>query len=222
MGSLPQKLDPIHLWWLLSVIVLYNISGFVAGAAGLTLGEKHLDLLIIGDSMCKKLIHFFCIAIACCAVGIAQADDWKDESGKGKQKEYKEYQKDIDKERKKDWKERNKERKERGKEWKAERDYGGQSYFQRQGYSRLNIPQGHYPPPGECRIWFPDRPPGHQPPPTKNCSQVPPGAWVIQHPEDDQDHVHVTAYEIENPGNIIAVGEFEIGTGLFVRVILDY
>ena len=27
------------------------------------------------------------------------------------------------------------------------------------------IPAGHLPPPGECRIWFPDRPPGQQPPP---------------------------------------------------------
>ena len=27
------------------------------------------------------------------------------------------------------------------------------------------IPKGHMPPPGECRIWFPDRPPGQQPPP---------------------------------------------------------
>ena len=135
-------------------------------------GEKRLDLLIIGElgePMFKKLIHLFCVWIACCAVGIAQADDWKDESGKGKQKEHKEYQKDIEKERKKDWKEREKER-------KVEREYGGPSYFQKQGYSRLNIPQGHYPPPGECRIWFPDRPPGHQPPPSKNCSKVPPGA----------------------------------------------
>ena len=27
------------------------------------------------------------------------------------------------------------------------------------------IPKGHMPPPGECRIWFRDRPPGQQPPP---------------------------------------------------------
>jgi hypothetical protein len=48
---------------------------------------------------------------------------------------------------------------------------------------RFNIPEGHRPPPGECRIWFPDRPPGQQPPPG-NCfdlqRQVPPGAVLVR------------------------------------------
>ena len=29
----------------------------------------------------------------------------------------------------------------------------------------LNVPKGHYPPPGECRMWYSNRPPGQQPPP---------------------------------------------------------
>ncbi|MBX3502521.1 MAG: hypothetical protein KF889_24005 [Alphaproteobacteria bacterium] len=29
------------------------------------------------------------------------------------------------------------------------------------------IPPGHLPPPGECRVWYPDRPAGHQPPPQR-------------------------------------------------------
>lgn len=33
------------------------------------------------------------------------------------------------------------------------------------GARRPDIPAGHYPPPGECRVWHPDRPAGHQPPP---------------------------------------------------------
>ena len=45
------------------------------------------------------------------------------------------------------------------------------------------IPKGHLPPPGECRIWYPDRPPGQQPPPG-NCRElrhhVPPGAYLIK------------------------------------------
>jgi hypothetical protein len=46
-----------------------------------------------------------------------------------------------------------------------------------------NIPRGHYPPPGSCRVWFLGRPPGHQPPPGP-CErlqyEVPPGAYLIR------------------------------------------
>ncbi len=44
------------------------------------------------------------------------------------------------------------------------------------------IPPGHYPPPGECRVWYPGRPPGHQPPP-RPCGElqgrVPRGAFIL-------------------------------------------
>lgn len=46
----------------------------------------------------------------------------------------------------------------------------------------VNVPRGHYPPPGECRIWFPAREPGHQPPPAR-CEalvgRVPLGAFLL-------------------------------------------
>jgi hypothetical protein len=48
----------------------------------------------------------------------------------------------------------------------------------------VEIPQGHLPPPGECRIWFLERPAGHQPPPER-CEHlrgsVPPGAVLVSH-----------------------------------------
>jgi hypothetical protein len=34
------------------------------------------------------------------------------------------------------------------------------------------IPPGHYPPPGECRLWYPGRPPGHQPAPTRCAALI--------------------------------------------------
>ncbi len=50
------------------------------------------------------------------------------------------------------------------------------------GTLAAQIPPGHFPPPGECRIWFSDRPAGHQPPPG-SCGtlkyNVPPGARLI-------------------------------------------
>ncbi|MDQ3843520.1 MAG: hypothetical protein M3342_05835 [Bacteroidota bacterium] len=51
-------------------------------------------------------------------------------------------------------------------------------------FSALGIPKGHLPPPGECKIWIPGRPPGQQGPP-QSCSSAlrnaPLGAWVITH-----------------------------------------
>lgn len=48
---------------------------------------------------------------------------------------------------------------------------------------RVDIPKGHYPPPGSCRIWIPGVPPGQQSPPG-NCAQlrhrVPPGGVLVQ------------------------------------------
>ena len=50
-------------------------------------------------------------------------------------------------------------------------------------YPAARIPEGHMPPPGECRIWYPDTPPGQQPPPG-NCRdlerRVPPGAILVR------------------------------------------
>ena len=45
------------------------------------------------------------------------------------------------------------------------------------------VPRGQYPPPGECRVWYPNRPPGQQPPPT-SCDRLAgvrlePGAFIL-------------------------------------------
>ena len=52
--------------------------------------------------------------------------------------------------------------------------------FRRAEARRYNIPEGHYPPPGSCRVWFPDRPAGQQPPPGSCNVRVPYGAVLIE------------------------------------------
>ncbi|MFK8328659.1 tetratricopeptide repeat protein [Pseudomonas sp. BJa5] len=47
----------------------------------------------------------------------------------------------------------------------------------------IRIPRGHWPPPGQCRIWFPDRSAEQQPAATsckKLHKRVPPGAILMQ------------------------------------------
>lgn len=50
------------------------------------------------------------------------------------------------------------------------------------GASTFQIPAGHYPPPGACRIWLPELTPGQQDAPGA-CDdlerQVPPGAYLV-------------------------------------------
>src|SRR5919108_6605718 len=99
-------------------------------------------------------------------------------------------------------------------------DRGDDTYFERHRYTHLDIPPGHLPPPGECRVWYPGKPPGHQPPPGK-CGRlrhhVPAGAWLIQRPGDQPQHVDVEVYDTYRPGIVITIGIFAVDTGAFIR-----
>lgn len=128
----------------------------------------------------------------------ALADEDKDESGKHKGPRW--------------------EKRYEGKHYENEQNDG--SYFHRHGRANLGIPAGHLPPPGECRVWHPDRPAGHQPPPgdCRHLShRVPLGAWLIYRSEDDPEHVDVSVYDERRPGIVEIIGEFILETGEFVR-----
>jgi hypothetical protein len=84
----------------------------------------------------------------------------------------------------------------------------------------LKIPPGHYPAPGQCRVWYPGRPPGHQPAPIP-CrflqGDVPLGAWVLYRPTDEKKVVRVTAYHEVKPELVVWVRYYDSKTGTFIR-----
>ncbi len=69
----------------------------------------------------------------------------------------------------------------------------------------LHVPKGHYPPPGQCRVWYPGTPPGRQPAPTRCSSligRVPSGAFVLYN-DRAYDGNHDWAREKkERPGSV--------------------
>jgi len=80
----------------------------------------------------------------------------------------------------------------------------------------LGIPEGHLPPPGECRIWYPDKPPGQQPPPGPCGLSVPLGAWLLSRP-DGPASVRVEEFDAIRKGIIVAVRIYESTTGKLLR-----
>ncbi len=67
------------------------------------------------------------------------------------------------------------------------------------------VPPGHFPPKGQCRLWFPGRPPGKQPPST-SCSslrgRVPAGAFILYNGDGwDADYDWATRARHE-PGSV--------------------
>jgi hypothetical protein len=132
----------------------------------------------------------------------AGADEGKDESGKGKER----YE---NKDRRSD---------DSGRREDRHRHERGSHYFERHGYTRLDIPEGHKPPPGECRLWYPDRPPGQQPPPFKCGSAAPTGAWVLQRPVRAPQQIEAVVYDQRRPGVVVSIGIFDAKTGSFIRI----
>ena len=118
------------------------------------------------------------------------------------------------------WADEDKDESGKGKGKGEHKDRHGGGHSQNfHGYSR--IPNGHLPPAGECRIWYPDRPAGHQPPPFK-CNDrrrnVEPGGWLIV-PGPQPQEVRVDVYDPRRPGIVIDVGIFDARTGAMVRIV---
>lgn len=86
----------------------------------------------------------------------------------------------------------------------------------------LNIPPGHLPEPGECRIWIPGTPPGRQPHrASSDCEtitrQAPAGSWVVYRPTADRKVVHVRVVDARRAGVLLTVRVFDVETLKFLR-----
>jgi hypothetical protein len=84
----------------------------------------------------------------------------------------------------------------------------------------LDIPPGHLPPPGMCRVWLPGEPPGHQPK-ARSCTDIersaPAGSWIVQRPGRDRSYVHVRVVDERRPGVVIRMQVYQIRDGKLVR-----
>lgn len=83
------------------------------------------------------------------------------------------------------------------------RDRGGEA-----GSRILGVPKGHYPPPGECRVWYPGREPGQQPPPAR-CERligrVPYGAFILYNDREWDTRYDWPEHERRNRGSVPGV-----------------
>src|SRR5437879_8369834 len=86
----------------------------------------------------------------------------------------------------------------------------------------LEVPPGHLPDPGECRLWYPGVSPGRQPRPrSRPCEQIaeiaPAGSWIIYRPSYDRRLAYVRVVDERRPGIVIRVRIFDLETYRLVR-----
>ena len=84
----------------------------------------------------------------------------------------------------------------------------------------LGIPAGHLPPPGQCRVWLPGTPPGHQAR-ARGCAHIersaPAGSWIIYRPSEDRKVVHVRVVDERRPGVVVHLRVYDVRRGTLIR-----
>ncbi|HET6577685.1 MAG TPA: hypothetical protein VFG66_05145 [Gemmatimonadales bacterium] len=84
----------------------------------------------------------------------------------------------------------------------------------------LGIPPGQLPPPGQCRVWLPGEPPGHQPR-ARSCARIeraaPAGSWIVYRPTEDRKVVHVRVVDERRPGVVVRLRVYDIRRGTLIR-----
>ena len=86
----------------------------------------------------------------------------------------------------------------------------------------LGIPPGHLPPPGQCKVWIPGDPPGHQAK-ARGCDGIeataPAGSWVLYRPGKDKKVVHVREMDRREVGLVIHVRVYDASSGKYLREV---
>lgn len=86
--------------------------------------------------------------------------------------------------------------------------------------SPLDIPPGHLPDEGECRVWIPGRVPGQQPrPKSRPCAGIesaPAGSWILYRPANERV-VYVRVVDPQRAGVVILVRVYDLDTNQLVR-----
>ncbi|MDP3908808.1 MAG: hypothetical protein Q8Q14_00300 [Gemmatimonadales bacterium] len=87
--------------------------------------------------------------------------------------------------------------------------------------SPLDIPPGHLPDAGECRVWIPGRVPGQQPrPKSRPCagieSAAPAGSWILYRPANERV-VYVRVLDPRRAAVVILVRVYDLDTNQLVR-----
>lgn len=71
-----------------------------------------------------------------------------------------------------------------------------------------------------CRVWYPNKPPGHQAK-AAACTTVertaPPGSWIVFRPTADKKVVHVREVDERRVGIVVRVRVFDAASGAFLR-----
>ena len=90
------------------------------------------------------------------------------------------------------------------------------------GNLTFNIPPGHVPELGECRVWIPRLPPGQQPKPkSRPCNGIlgvaPAASWIIERPSTQPSLVYVRLIDERRAGVVVRVRVFDLDSKRLVR-----
>ena len=90
------------------------------------------------------------------------------------------------------------------------------------GPATLNVPPGHLPDLGQCRVWIPGVPPGlQQRPKSRSCDGIAAsaraGSWILYRPANDDKVVHVRVVDEHRAGVVVRVWVYDIQSKRLLR-----